>query len=59
MRKEDCLSYEKKIGGCRALSETVCETKKCSFYKNKTMLDEQVAKIRKRIPDYDPDKRLV
>lgn len=53
--KTDCISYDKH-GGCGALQEIVCAKRKCPFYKNQTMLDEQTERVRKRIPDYDPKR---
>ena len=59
--KYDCLNYDKEKRWCKGLHDLICAnraTKKCPFYKNQAMLDAQIAKIRKRIPDYDPNKRI-
>ena len=56
MAKTDCLNWDAKHGGCRPLKELVCASGKCPFYKNQRMLDKQVERIRKRIPDYDPKR---
>ena len=53
--KKDCVNY--RVGGCVALKETMCGKEICKFYKNQTILDNQIAKIRKRIPNYGMDKR--
>lgn len=53
MIKTDCLNCTDR--GCKALDKTYCEkTDNCKFYKTQTMLNEQVARIRKRIPGYNP-----
>lgn len=49
--KRDCICYHN--AGCRALDKTYCATENCKFYKNAKMLQDQIAKIRKRIPDYE------
>lgn len=35
MIKEDCVMYDKELGRCVALKETVCSC--CAFYKNAKM----------------------
>lgn len=54
--KRDCLIYDRNMEKCTGLMVLVCAKGKCPFYKNQQMLDEQVERIRKRIPDYDPKK---
>jgi hypothetical protein len=50
----DCLNYNKQISGCSVLRADVCKKGPCKFYKNKELLDKQVARVRERIPDYMP-----
>lgn len=52
--KTDCLNYDAFKKTCVAFNSDYCENGECKFYKNKRMLDEQVKKIRERIPDYMP-----
>lgn len=52
--KKDCVSYK---NGCIALNDTWCAKENCKFYKNRTMLSEQINRIRERIPDYGMDRR--
>lgn len=52
--KKDCVSYK---NGCIALNDTWCAKENCKFYKNRKMLNEQINRIRERIPDYGMDRR--
>ena len=57
--KADCLNLEENTRECRALDATYCKHTDCPFYKNQEMLDAQVARIRRRIPNYDPKARYL
>lgn len=49
--KRDCLAMSGKMS-CRALDKTYCVKEHCKFYLSKKMREEQIKKIRERIPDY-------
>ena len=50
----DCFAYKAKY--CAVLTEMICKSRKCTFYKTKEQFDEELKKyppIKKMIPTAD------
>ena len=46
--RKDCFGYKVK-GYCGTLTEMVCQTRECSFYKTKKQFAEDAKEAKKRI----------
>lgn len=47
--KKDCCNYDKKSGGCAALTETYCQKEGCRFYKNAEVARRQRERCEERL----------